>query len=43
MKTKDLIQLGIPAGDALKLAHEHMRSLFAAGLDREAVETELAA
>jgi len=41
MKTEDLLRLGIPAGDALKLANSHMRRLFAQGLDRPQVETEL--
>ena len=36
MNTKDLITLGFPPGDALKLANAHMRRLFAAGLDRAA-------
>jgi len=43
MNTKDLITLGFPPGDALKLANAHMRRLFAAGLDRAAVEAELTA
>jgi tRNA-splicing ligase RtcB (3'-phosphate/5'-hydroxy nucleic acid ligase) len=42
MNTNDLINLGVPAGDALKLAHSHMRRLFARGLDRALVEAELA-
>jgi tRNA-splicing ligase RtcB len=41
MKTEDLLRLGVPAGDALKLANSHMRRLFAQGLDRPQVETEL--
>ncbi len=42
MKTNDLIQLGVPSGDALKLAKAHMSRLFAKGLDRVGVEAELA-
>src|SRR5262249_34259724 len=40
MNTKDLIDLGIPAGEAVKLAHSHLRRLFARGLDRTQVESE---
>lgn len=43
MNAKDLIAIGFPPGDALKLASEHLRRLFAEGLDRAAVEAELAA
>ncbi len=42
MNTNDLIQLGVPAGPALKLAHAHLRRLFARGLDRAQVEAEFA-
>jgi len=42
MDTNDLIKLGVPAGDALKLAHSHLRRLFARGLDRAQVEAEFA-
>ena len=42
MNTNDLINLGVPSGDAIKLAHAHMRRLFARGLDRAQVEAELA-
>ncbi|MEI8341008.1 MAG: RtcB family protein [Verrucomicrobiota bacterium] len=42
MNTNDLIQLGVPAGDAIKLAYSHMRRLFAQGLDRAQVEAEIA-
>ncbi len=42
MNTNDLIQLGIPSGDATKEAYSHMRRRFAQGLDRAAVEAELA-
>ena len=38
MNTTDLLHIGIPEGDALKLAHAHMRRLFAHGHDRAAVE-----
>lgn len=38
MNLKDLIQLGIPEGDALRHARSHMSRLFAQGLDREEVE-----
>lgn len=41
MNTADLLRLGIPAGDALKLANSHMRRLFAQGLDRTDVEADL--
>src|ERR1700677_1600203 len=41
MNTTDLIQLGVPAGDAIKLASSHMRRLFAQGLDRAQVEAEI--
>ncbi len=41
MNNQDLIRLGVPQGDALKLSHEHMRRLFAGGLDREQVEAEI--
>lgn len=43
MNSKDLIKLGFPPGNALKLASEHMRRLFAAGSDRAAVGAELTA
>ena len=43
MNVSDLQRLGCPAGDALKLAVEHMRRLFARGLDRPAVEAALTA
>jgi tRNA-splicing ligase RtcB len=41
MNTEDLIRLGVPAGDALKLANSHMRRLFAQGLDRTQVEADI--
>jgi tRNA-splicing ligase RtcB len=41
MNNKDLIRLGVPAGDAIKLAYAHMRRLFARGLDRAQVEAEI--
>ncbi|MCU0794391.1 MAG: RtcB family protein [Akkermansiaceae bacterium] len=41
MNTKDLIHLGVPEGDAMKLAHSHMRRLFARGQDRAAVEDDI--
>jgi tRNA-splicing ligase RtcB len=41
MNTEDLIRLGVPQGDALKLANSHMRRLFAQGLDRAQVEAEI--
>ena len=40
MNTQDLIHLGVPEGDAMKLAHKHMRRLFAQGCDRAAVEDD---
>jgi tRNA-splicing ligase RtcB len=43
MNTTDLIRIGVPPGDAMKLANSHMRRLFAQGLDRVQVETEIAA
>ena len=42
MNTNDLIRLGIPEGDARKLAYAHMKRLFATGMDREQVEAEFA-
>lgn len=42
MNINDLIQLGVPAGDATKSAYSHMRRLFAQGLDRAQVEAEIA-
>ena len=41
MNNQDLIRLGVPQGDAVKLAYEHMRRLFARGLDREQVEADI--
>ncbi|HEY3899939.1 MAG TPA: RtcB family protein [Chthoniobacter sp.] len=41
MNTEDLIKLGVPAGEAIKLAHLHLRRLFAEGLDRAQVEAEI--
>jgi len=41
MNTKNLIHLGVPEGDAMKLAHSHMCRLFAQGCDRAAVEGEI--
>jgi tRNA-splicing ligase RtcB (3'-phosphate/5'-hydroxy nucleic acid ligase) len=41
MNTNDLIHLGVPQGDAIKLAYSHMRRLFAQGCDRAAVEDEI--
>ena len=40
MNTNDLIRLGVPTGDAQKLAYAHMKRLFASGMDREQVEAE---
>lgn len=41
MNSKDLLALGLPEGDALKLASEHMRRMFAAGAGRPEVEEDL--
>jgi tRNA-splicing ligase RtcB len=41
MNTEDLIKLGVPAGEAIQLAHSHLRHLFAQGLDRAQVEAEI--
>lgn len=41
MNTNDLIQLGVPEGEPLKLASEHMRRLFARGMERTQVESEI--
>lgn len=41
MNNQDLIRLGVPQGDAMKLAYQHMRRMFAEGLDREQVETDI--
>lgn len=43
MNNNDLSQLGIPAGEALKLAHSHMCRMFARGSGRPEVEAELSA
>jgi tRNA-splicing ligase RtcB len=42
MNNQDLIRLGVPQGEALKLSHEHTRRLFAGGFDREQVEADIA-
>ncbi len=42
MNNQDLIRLGVPQGDALKLSYEHMRRMIARGLDREQVEADIA-
>jgi len=42
MNTNDLIRLGVPAGNAQKLAYAHMKRLFSSGMDREQVEAEFA-
>lgn len=42
MNNQDLLRLGIPAGDALKEAHSHLRRLFARGLARAQVEEDFA-
>jgi tRNA-splicing ligase RtcB len=42
MNNQDLIRLGVPPGDALKLSYVHMRRLFAQGLDRAQVEADIA-
>jgi len=41
MNNQDLIRLGVPQGDAVKLAYEHMRRKFAGGLDRAQVEADI--
>ena len=41
MNPNDLIQLGVPEGEALQLATSHMHRLFAQGLDRAQVEAEI--
>lgn len=41
MNTNDLIRLGVPEGDAQKLAYAHMKRLFAGGMGREQAEAEL--
>jgi tRNA-splicing ligase RtcB len=41
MNTQDLIRLGVPQGDALKLAHKHLRHMFAHGFDRAQVESDI--
>ena len=43
MKTKDLIQLGVPEGEALRRAHEFMMSYRASGADMSQLENEVAA
>lgn len=42
MNTKDLINLGVPQGEALKLASAHIARLFAEGLPRPEVEQDIA-
>lgn len=42
MNNQDLIRLGVPRGEATALAFQHVRQLFAQGLDREQVEADLA-
>ena len=41
MNNQDLIRLCVPQGDAVKLAYEHMRRMFAGGLDCEQVEADI--
>jgi len=41
MNNQDLIRLGVPAGDAVKLAYEHFRRMFAGGRAREQVEADI--
>jgi hypothetical protein len=41
MNHQDLIQLGVPPGEAHKLAYEHIKRLFATGAERAQVEEEL--
>ena len=41
MNTKQLIQLGVPVGEPVRLAHEFIAGYFAAGHDSARLETEL--
>jgi tRNA-splicing ligase RtcB len=43
MNNQDLARLGVPPGDAAKLAYELIRGLFARGLGRTQVEADIAA
>ncbi len=42
MNNQDLINLGVPQGACLKMAHSHMCRLFARGFDRPQVEEAIA-
>jgi tRNA-splicing ligase RtcB len=41
MNNYDLLSLGVPQGEAMKLAYSHMRRLFAQGAERPQVEAEI--
>jgi tRNA-splicing ligase RtcB len=41
MNTKDLIHLGVPAGEPIKLAHEFIQSFIAQGNNAAILETEI--
>ena len=41
MNTKDLIHLGVPAGEAMQLAHEFIRSYIAAGYEGARLADEI--
>ena len=41
MNTKDLIRLGVPAGEPIKLAHEFIQSFIAQGNDGAQLEAEI--
>ncbi len=42
MNTKDLIRLGVPTGEPMKLAHEFIQNFIAQGRDGAQLETEIA-
>ncbi len=41
MKTQDLIRLGVPDGEPIRLAHEFIRNFVAAGHDSAEIEAEI--
>ena len=41
MNTKDLIRLGVPVGEPIKLAHEFIQSFIAQGKDGALLEAEI--
>ena len=41
MNTKDLIRLGVPVGESIKLAHEFIQNFIAQGNDGALLEAEI--